>query len=84
MAWYKKFNVVYDTLNEKWERGFIKNRIINAYLDNGEFIDDKELRENDGQIQIYEIKSNSRPCANQSKEKNGREAFSIRCSGCFL
>ena len=51
MTWYKKFNVAYDILNEQWGRGFIKNRIV---------IDDKELRENDGQLQIYEIKGNNR------------------------
>jgi len=60
MTWYKKFNVAYDILNEQWGRGFIKNRIINAYMNNGEVIDDKELRENDGQLQIYEIKGNNR------------------------
>lgn len=60
MTWYEKFNAVYDLFNEKWERGFIKNRIINAYIGDGEVIDDRELRENDGQLQIYEVKGSSR------------------------
>ncbi len=60
MTWYKQYNVVYDTLNEEWKKGFVRDRIINAFIGDGEFIDDKELRENDGQLQIYAIKGGNK------------------------